>query len=601
MQASRSSLILPALLLLSTSAAAQFGYEDTIPWGASLGSPGTLGRSVALEATGDGQLDLFVRAGTNNDHLVFFDGIWQGSGGLDTAITCNDFDAAPAQGPSGIAALAFVDSGGLKLLQRNAMSSSSFAFETPTTLEAGSWAGAKMLRVADLRGTGGLDYVGVKADGQSLLLRSNTGSGWVTTEVNTGRDILDIVLLNWTPTTNWEIAVLSSQGVDIRNLSLNQADSVVVSGHTSTSIARIPATPPSTDYLAWIGTNLSTALTDFAVLHRIAPRVDNLAELSSWDWSATKLTTVDFNNDGIVDVLVTRGSTRALWQMLNSGTSSTPPAFDPTQKTELTWTSSMQHSGPPVAAHFECSLNVMDLVVPAYSGTNAELALFRKAMPLFLTGNDLFRFAQDPNDPVPPEVLFLESPSQTTFEFQFMINFGDEVLTPPGSGTAENRHLEVTIFTGYPGMTNVYNTQSSINRYWIDWPAGGVQATDLTLSGLYVSLPANPDPPLECAVLPRFLEVRQIRVDSAGTTVIESGPTYTFGHIRNVTDQQTYLPSGGFEEAELLTGSTHQNFGCEDNSGINPVHARAIVMRRKPNPITNTPILLPLPVPASSN
>lgn len=594
MHLSRRFRFVPSLLLLSVSATAQWSLETTVSKPAGLASGDPKG-SVALDATGDGRLDLFVRFGSE---IAFFDNAWQGGGGLATGVSCTDFDAAAGQGPDGVAALAFVDGTGLKLLRRNAIYSTSFAFETPTLLEAGSWAGARLVRAADLDGNGTMDYVGLKVDGRTLLLRRDTGSGPVTTEVDTSRDILDIVLINWQGSSNLEIAAQSGLGVDVRNLSLGQVDAISPAGHSTTAIARLPVPGSSTDSLAWIGTNLVSLHTDLAVLKKSAPRIDNLVELDAQDASAVRLATGNLTDDLGTDVVVQRGSGRTLWLLSNS--SAGVPVFVPSTKTEIDWSSSMAYSAQPIVERFS-GAKLHELLVPTYSANSAELVILRPPTS-HLGSSDVIRLTPEFEGDVPPEALCLPVDSQPyQREFRVGVRFPPvkEVQDPQGQDQA--LRIEVTIFTAVEGANNVYNTVNQHERYWIDWPANGLTGSDFVLQGLRIYAPSGDVPENACDFAPRFFEIRQVRVNTATLTVVESGQTYTFGYCRHGMDYSTHWPTGVFEQVDLHTvvNDPDSTYFCPGGGSINPVHAQAIVARRKPNPLLPAPVLLPVPEPGA--
>ena len=607
MQLSRLSLIPPALLFLSASAAAQWTLETRVPKSAVLGSADPKG-SVALEATGDGHLDLFVRFGSA---IAFFDNVWQGGGGVATGVTCTDFAAAPGEGPGGVAALAFVDAAGLKLLRRNAIYSTSFAFDAPVLLEAGSWTGAKIVRAADLDRNGTTDYVGLAADGRTILLRRDTGSGPVTTQVDTTRDQIDIVLLNWQGSENLEIAALSNNGVEVRNLNLGQVDAIAPSGHNSVAIARLPLPAPTEadpghiyDALAWIGTNTVSLHTDFAVLRKAAPRIQNLGELDPVDASAASLATGNLSGTPVnagtglaaTDVVVQRASGRALWFLKNTS-STAEPLFDLANKSDIDWSSNMANSSSPVVARFSGAKRA-EVLVPAYGATEAELAILRSPMAS-VGSSDILRLLPENSNDVPPEALCMPVSSQPLQrEFRVGVRFPTKEIADP-QGSSEALRIEVTIFTGAPGLPNVLNTVSEHERYWINWPANWVNNVDLVLQGLNIYAPSGSGGEETCEFAPRFFEIRQVRVNTTNLTVVESGEAYTFGYCRNNTDYTTYWPTTGSNEGVDL--HTHVNdsqsyFTCNAGGGnINPVHAQAIVARRKPNPLQPAPVLLPVP------
>jgi len=587
MSNARRPIVVLFTVLLAAPAAAQLEHEVSVPWNTALGSPGLLGRSTSIDATGDGRLDLFVRGGAGNAEIVFFDGVWSGSGSLNTGIACRDFDAAPNAGPDEIGALAFVNSSGLNLLKRNPLASPTFAFESPTSVAAGPWIDAKIVRTGDVDGVGSLDYVGVKADGRTLILRANGGPSDL--EVDVGRDILDVVLVNWAPGAAREIAVLSLQGVEIRSGSLSPIDALVVAGHNSVAIASLAVPSEAVDRLAWIGKKVATGRTHFALLRQALPRVHNLLELDAQDATAFGISTGDVDGDLDTDVVITRTSTGAPWYLASAPYAQTPWFSG---KVEISVPSPTMSVGQAVLARF-ANDDTTELVLPAYSGSNAKLELFISPMVSRLVSADVFQFVPDIFED-DPEVLLLVDPNPQFREVRFQLNFLNESLAPPAVG--EDRRFEVTVWKVAQGSNNV--APNAETRYWIDWPAV-TPYQGFILHGVRLPLPA-PDS-VHCDLVPRFIEVRQVRTTPAGV-VIESGPTYTFGVSRGNADYGQYWPSGQsheFADLRLISGVPNSNFFCPDPAD-SPVHASAIVIRRKPNPVAGQGVLLPAPVPGAT-
>ncbi len=567
---------------LAASASAQLEHDLTIPWTSGLGAANALNRAVAVDASGDGRLDLFVRGGTDNSRIFFFDNVWGGGGGLATGIACNDFAAAPGQGPDGIGALAFVDAAGLKLLVRNELKidePSTLEFQAPTLIAADHWTGALRVRVGDLDNAGSPDYAGVRDDGRSIIVRLGGASSDV--EFDIGRDVLDIAILQWNASPAREIAVLTNLGVEIRSGAGAVIDAVPVAGHTSRAFAVLPV-PGDKDRLAWLGTEGTSGPAKFALLKRVAPKVENLVVLDASDQTAVGLATGDIDGDGETDVVVTRTSTPLPWVLFNLAPST--PWFDP-QDTQCKtvpsgWTTSQTAVGQPVLARFANGARA-ELVLPAHSSNSAELALFHQ--PSYgLTSADVFLFDATQND---PDVRFDAPTTPAERVLAFTLNFGTEVLAPP-SGT-EDRRLEFLMWKGVGGG----NVSTLIDkRYWINWPSS-VEDTDLRIAGLTVAMEEGSNS-TACDFIPRFIEVRQIRVTTNGA-ITESGPAYGFGIVRAMEDVSVYPPWGP-EGADLIDGSTMDHFTCEVPGPEGAIHARAIVRRRPPNPVAGQPPTYPV-------
>lgn len=583
MHAVSRCLALPTLLALAGTAGAQsapFNLEARIPWGPSLGAPNALNRTVAGDASGDGYLDLFVRGGTGDNRIVYFDSLWSPAGSINTGIACADFDIAPGKGVDGAAALAFVDGTGLWHLKFDRTTGT---FLSPVIVADGAaWANAQLVRTGNFDVASALDYAGVKADGHTLVLRANGGPSNV--EVDVGSTILDMAFLQWAPGSGHQLAVLTPGGVQLYLGTGGGAGSVPMPGYTSKAMAVLPV-PSAVDRLAWIGTT-PAGKTAFAVLRRQTPAVENLVELDPTDTSADSLTTGDMDGDGDTDVIVGRSSNRSPWYIPNGAAA--VPWFNPTSKMTFAWSSVYSAAGAPVVAPF-VNGELPRLVVPTYAPAGgAELAVFAHTAN-DLSSSDVFLF--QPATSYQVQLLTAPDTQQGVpqRDLHFQMNFQGEVLAAPPTGP-EDRRLEVTIYDGHPTTNNT--TSGMDRRYWIGWPAN-IATADVTFDGIRFALPdVGSD---DCDLVPRFVEVRQIRI-GYGTTIVESGPTYTFGVIRNEADMDQYDPLWGPEAADLLHGNPLASFDCISNPGDNAVHASALVRRNKPLPVSDpSPPPVPLP------
>ena len=163
MQKLRPYLLFVVATVSSVAAQAQttsFGFDIAWPMPSSLGTAGTLTRTVCGDVTGDARPDVFVRGGANGNGITFFGAPGETASSLGLTPTCNDFDIAPKAGAAGLDALVFVDGLGLKRLDYSLVTQT---FSAPVTINSTiHWQNTVLVRSADANSSGFADYVGLK-------------------------------------------------------------------------------------------------------------------------------------------------------------------------------------------------------------------------------------------------------------------------------------------------------------------------------------------------------------------------------------------------------------------------------------------------------
>jgi hypothetical protein len=176
---------------------------------ALLAPDGTPTRVVAGDWNRDGTLDAALLI-DGRAFVVVGPDVFRGALELDALGSVNDLEALPGGGPLGQDAVVTVGPAGL-LLHHFDNGTGNFG---STAKDVGVWAGARMVRVADLAAGAPLELIGVDALGTSVLgLDVETGQGLVI--VDHGAEIVDLGAVDWAGGAAAEIAVLSKAGLTV--------------------------------------------------------------------------------------------------------------------------------------------------------------------------------------------------------------------------------------------------------------------------------------------------------------------------------------------------------------------------------------------------
>jgi hypothetical protein len=175
---------------------------------------------------------------------------------------------------------------------------------------AGSFAGARELRAADLDGDGVRELLAISADRSCVLVAQRAGSTWshVATRSSTGA-ARDVVALQWDSDAALELALLSDQGVSVWD-----DNGVLLSNHVATlaggAIARVQQAGQSFDRLAWIS---AYAPPEIQWLRTLSPN-GAVESVDLGNLGAYAAVGADFDGDADSDLLVApRHGEALLW------------------------------------------------------------------------------------------------------------------------------------------------------------------------------------------------------------------------------------------------------------------------------------------------
>lgn len=307
--------LLVAAAAFSTPAFAQtssyeFRYSSGSEWSSALPTPAKVSRTTSGDYDGDQRRDAVLLA---DGVPVFVYGVaYYGTMKQVPVVngTCNDFDTAPGLATGGRDALVTVESGGMYVYVWD-WAVSGFVVDRVNTQSA--WHGAKLVRCADINGDQVLDFVGVKADGATVVVeRSGAGGTYTQTTVSTAGSISDMLLLNFDSDSAFEIAVLDSAGVQV----LDHNDTLMFTfarnaGVTSPvdAIEAVKCNGAAATRIAWARNRAAPnqAAQELVVLQRASPQVQtqyNIALQSSVFSIAGADSPYGYTQDGDTDLVL---------------------------------------------------------------------------------------------------------------------------------------------------------------------------------------------------------------------------------------------------------------------------------------------------------
>jgi len=308
--------VLAGVPLLAQSTPKFQGDQHWAPWPASKNAPGAFGKGVPAQLTPDGVMDVLQLDGsqlvllTNPDELFSVTNVRAG---------VEDMSTLRGAGAGGLDAVAIVGAGGL---ERVWYDSALGAFAS-ASIDANTWAGAGLVRAADLDADGVSDLIGVASDRQSILVQLADSSGTAFHAASgfvVQADVLDVRVLQWDTDGAPEVALLTDLGVEVRDLDGGLLDSfpAAIPGG---AICVIGQAGEQQDRLAWITEYAPPALQYLLVLCASAG-VTEIVDLGALDAFAT--VSADYDLDGDDDILIShRFSYELLW-IENERTQQTP-------------------------------------------------------------------------------------------------------------------------------------------------------------------------------------------------------------------------------------------------------------------------------------
>jgi len=253
----RTLLSLAPLVLIAASVAAQssppplqFSLDNSIEWPGSFGSA-AFKRVIVGDFNADGIRDAAVLSGTQ---AAFLNAptTWRWALALSGAV--NDIDSSRGLGTNGYDAIAAVASDGLKLYTFNL---STHDFSSSVVSSSSPWLNAKLVRSADINGSGVSDYVGVASDARTVILRYDVSGTPTESSFTTSYDISDILLLQWDNDSPLEIACLDTFGVEVFKLNGTRTAWFANSGTSGDAFTSFRVTSDTHDHIAWVVKNSS--------------------------------------------------------------------------------------------------------------------------------------------------------------------------------------------------------------------------------------------------------------------------------------------------------------------------------------------------------
>jgi hypothetical protein len=225
--------------------------------------PGEVGKMLGGHFDGDGLFDFVVRLGERLAYVgaigardvvrwvaLPLTGDWRLVTVLDYDVAPNVLDVCGVSEEALYASIVYVDEDGLKCAYLvpyttpQNLSSQQFVGET---LEASAWAGALAVRARDINADGVTDFVGVAADGSSILVTN--GVDLATTTLTTPGTVAQLEVLRWDANATFEIAALIGTSAYILRQDGSVFDSYTSSAGTAGTMEVIEGA--SRDRVAW--------------------------------------------------------------------------------------------------------------------------------------------------------------------------------------------------------------------------------------------------------------------------------------------------------------------------------------------------------------
>lgn len=312
-------LLLPALLplLWATSVGAQTAPQWSRSWPAGLGGAGPFGRVVAGNISDDAVTDVALIKGGS---AVYAHDPGKLGSFLEIQSGVNDLDVIRGASPEGRGAVVVVDAVGLRgyWLADGATSFSSIL------IDSSAWAGATLVKAADLDGDGDDDVIGLAADGMTLLTCFANGPPG-SFSPGPSRTLTSLVSaiepIRWDADLPLEIACLTAVGVEIvqPNGTVIVVATNQVPGGVMTAIAE---TGRLHERLVWI-TKHANGINEVLV---VVDRDGEETPITIAPLLSVGIEAIDVDQDGYEDVAVSGKISQALLIMFNQNDDPTASA-----------------------------------------------------------------------------------------------------------------------------------------------------------------------------------------------------------------------------------------------------------------------------------
>lgn len=528
-----STVLLAALLVAN-------GHYTNAPLPLNQANPGALaradfGRIVAGEFNGDHALDAVVMDGPRPKLVV---SAATHENGIAAPLDANDLAVLPGV-VAGKDLLVTVGADGLVVHERHTGSGAVPSSWTSTTIRgaSSSWSGAKLVRVGDLDGAGGLDVVGIAANGRDVLLELGDGLGGFTSAPGftpPAQSVYGLELVDWRANGDTsgadEIALLTNLGPAVAETSgaLLWYMTWTASPMRMTAVRDGSTGPERLAFVFKIGT-----------VDRLLLRGDAGAEgpYALGTGGVVAIASGDVDGDGDDDLFLGLDTERRVWKLQNLAPS--PVTFDVAAALKIAY-------GP---ANLDPAANHAGLAVADFDGDGARDVLAPAqgdvAPPYVVHGSlSLVQVGTSDPDLLKP-VVTRSVETMGPHELRITLQ-SPAVLLPAGSGT---RMISVKTWRtpdlGQPTIPDAYHTAllpldgASVD-YALPLPAG----FSLALSDDLFSFVA-----------------RQVVV--VGGVVVAEGPALTavcatdsnWGTVRSAADADVEIPTERHDSSTPTSGS----------------------------------------------
>ncbi|MFN0244800.1 MAG: hypothetical protein ACKVWV_18085 [Planctomycetota bacterium] len=325
-----------ALTLAATSASAQsdppfpFWLQNKVRWPNELGSCARITRSVAGEFTHDG-IRSAVTLGGDTVCFVYGPFAHVSTAAVPFPGPVNDIDTLTQGGVDRRDAVVGVGSFGLVTSFLLGTDPDEFASDEAIL---GAWQGARMVRSRNINADGSPDFVGVAADGKTVIVRQNTiGSNTFVESTfscfqpeGSSSEVHDVVLAQWDFDADLEIALRTDHGLEVYDKDGTPRRKHATPGHHGDAIVAFQGVPGGPEVIAWLVTNAAQNGQDlYASRGTIVPPLQYQGALTFGD--GVTMASADANADGRGDLVVARRGTYRPYLLRNSAESTTGPYF----------------------------------------------------------------------------------------------------------------------------------------------------------------------------------------------------------------------------------------------------------------------------------